>query len=64
MTDAKAGRSILQCPKCGFKVTERLPAGRGPAQCRCVACGETLKAQHCCVFCEFGSEPCRVNRSQ
>jgi len=42
MTDAKAGRSILQCPKCGFKVTERLPAGRGPAQCRCVACGETL----------------------
>ncbi|WP_425488622.1 GDCCVxC domain-containing (seleno)protein [Litorivivens lipolytica] len=53
-------RSIIQCPLCGFKVTERLPAGKAPSTADCVACGKAMQARGCCVFCDFGSVRCRA----
>ncbi len=51
-------RSILQCPHCGFKVTERMPAASCTIRYDCPACGHTLVASTSgCIFCLYGSEP-------
>ena len=51
-------RSVLQCPHCGFKWTERMPAGACVIRQRCEACGRDLCASGgLCVFCRHGSVP-------
>ncbi|HEY9035633.1 MAG TPA: GDCCVxC domain-containing (seleno)protein [Pseudomonadales bacterium] len=53
-------RSIMQCPHCGFKVTERMPVNMRVLRWQCPAC--TAMAEPavgaCCVFCCYGSQPC------
>ncbi len=53
-------RSILQCPHCGFKVTEQMPVDLRVQAWPCPACGATVtpKPGSCCVFCAWGSVPC------
>lgn len=51
-------RSILQCPHCGFKVTERMPAHACVIRLGCPACQRDMLGNHeGCVFCRFGSTP-------
>lgn len=53
-------RSIVQCPHCGFKVTERMPQGKKVRHFQCPACAQVLTAdeQQCCIFCRYGSVKC------
>ncbi len=53
-------RSIMQCPHCGFKVTERMPAKMKVLRWQCPACTAMIESPPtaCCVFCAYGSVPC------
>ena len=53
-------RSILQCPACGFKVTEQMPVDYCLVVYTCGACQKVMKPLpgDCCVFCSYGSIKC------
>lgn len=53
-------RSIVQCPYCGFKVTEKMPMQRKVMEYTCPACGKktTAREDECCIFCKLGNVPC------
>ena len=53
-------RSILQCPHCGFKVTEKIPLATTVRQWTCPACNKVSEAKKHCVFCDFGTVPCAL----
>jgi DNA-directed RNA polymerase subunit RPC12/RpoP len=52
--------SVITCPHCGHKATERMPADACQFFYVCKGCGEKLKplAGDCCVFCSYGSVRC------
>lgn len=53
-------RSILQCPRCGFKVTEGMSKSYCVLRYQCPACGFELSPTEAgrCVFCCHGSVAC------
>ena len=59
-------RSIMQCPHCGFKVTERMPANVRVLHWQCPACAAAAEPAVgvCCVFCAYGSLPCPQAQQQ
>ncbi|HEY9568621.1 MAG TPA: GDCCVxC domain-containing (seleno)protein [Thalassobaculum sp.] len=52
--------SIITCPTCGHRETERMPTDACQFFYDCKACGARLKPTpgHCCVFCSYGTVPC------
>jgi hypothetical protein len=52
--------STVQCPICGHRTTERMPADACQFFYDCKGCGQRLKPKpgDCCVFCSYGSVPC------
>lgn len=57
-------RSIVQCPYCHFKVTERMPASQRVMEWECPACHQhvSVTEEACCIFCEYGSVPCPLKQ--
>ncbi|RJQ42448.1 MAG: hypothetical protein C4534_10210 [Gaiellales bacterium] len=57
---ALALTSILQCPICGFKRGEHMPADACVRLYFCTRCGAQLRPRpgDCCVFCSYGSSKC------
>ena len=53
-------RTVVQCPQCGFKVTEKMPAARKGTVFHCPGCNEYshVPSEKCCVFCLFAKLPC------
>lgn len=53
-------RSIIQCPHCGFKTTERMPVNACIFFYECPACGGIVRPKpgDCCVFCSYGTVGC------
>jgi len=53
-------KSIIACPKCGFKAEEEMPTDVCQFFYECKCCKSLLKplAGDCCVFCSYGSVPC------
>ena len=53
-------KSVIKCPKCGFKREETIPTDSCQVLYKCSNCGEILQPQgeDCCVFCTYGSEKC------
>lgn len=53
-------RNVIQCPACGFKVTEQMPSSRKVMAYTCVACNVTTTASEseCCIFCKIGRLKC------
>jgi len=53
-------RSIVQCPHCHFKVTERMSTTQQVREWECPACHKRVQASPgaCCIFCEYGTVPC------
>lgn len=53
-------RSIITCPRCGFKKEETMPDDSCRVLYKCEKCGALLrpKGNDCCVFCSYGSVPC------
>lgn len=52
--------SMITCPYCGFAKKEAMPTDSCLYFYECSACHQLLRpnAEHCCVFCSFGSVPC------
>ena len=52
--------SIIPCPACGHRASERMPTDACQFFYDCKGCGKRLKpkAGDCCVFCSYGSVPC------
>lgn len=52
--------SVLTCPKCGHRKTERMPTDACLFFYECEGCKTLLKpkAGDCCVFCSYGTVPC------
>lgn len=52
--------SVLQCPGCGQRQTEKMPEDFCLYFYECPKCHIMLKAKKgdCCVFCSYGSVPC------
>lgn len=55
-----AGKSIITCPKCGFKKSEVLPTEICQLKYTCSGCNAVLLAKEgdCCVFCTYGDKKC------
>lgn len=53
-------KSIVTCPKCGFKKEEQMPTDSCMFSYKCENCGEVLypKQWDCCIFCSYGSVKC------
>lgn len=53
-------RAVIQCPACGFKVTERMPARSKVMTFECPACQKIshATASACCVFCLYARQQC------
>lgn len=53
-------RTVVQCPHCGFKVTEKMPMRQKVRVFHCPGCNEYshVDASQCCVFCQFARTPC------
>ena len=53
-------KSILVCPKCGFKKEKIMPINSCQYFYKCDSCKYILKPKigDCCVFCSFGSVKC------
>jgi predicted RNA-binding Zn-ribbon protein involved in translation (DUF1610 family) len=58
-------RNVVQCPACGFKTTERMPASFKQMAYTCPACGVETQArsEDCCVFCRIGRLSCPVQQA-
>jgi len=52
--------SVITCPHCGHKASERMPTDACQFFYDCNGCGEILKPDtgDCCVYCSFGSVKC------
>ncbi len=52
--------SIITCPKCGYKQSEKMPTNYCMYFYECKGCKEVLKPKRgdCCVFCSYGTFPC------
>jgi hypothetical protein len=53
-------KSVLTCPQCGHRHTERMPTNACQFFYECTACHTLLKPKpgDCCVFCSYGTVPC------
>lgn len=53
-------KSIIKCPKCGFKKEEAMPTNACQYFYYCCKCGTKLKPKSgdCCVYCSYGTVPC------
>jgi hypothetical protein len=53
-------RSIMTCPKCGYRSAETMPIDACQFFYQCLGCGGRLKPLpgDCCVFCSYGTAPC------
>ena len=53
-------KSIIACPKCGFKAEEEMPTDACQFFYECKSCGAVIKPKlgDCCVFCSYGSVAC------
>lgn len=53
-------RTVLQCPACGFKVTERMPLLEKVSVFVCPACEHITRISDdaCCIFCSYGRIAC------
>ena len=53
-------QSVITCPHCGYRATERMPADACQFFYDCRGCGELLKPKpgDCCVFCSYADRPC------
>ena len=52
--------SIITCPNCGHRKTEKMPLDACQFFYDCENCKTVLKPKpgDCCVFCSYGDEPC------
>ena len=52
--------SIITCPQCGVRRTERMPTDACLFLYQCSACKATLRPKpgDCCVFCSYGTVKC------
>ena len=52
--------SVITCPNCGHKASERMPTDACQFFYECEGCSTPLSPQvgDCCVFCSYGSVPC------
>ena len=52
--------SIITCPECGHKETEKMPIDACQWFYDCKACHTILKPKKgdCCVFCSYGTVAC------
>lgn len=51
--------ATLSCPKCKSKEDMNIPEGKCQLFYTCKACKQLIQAVNgCCVFCDYGSEPC------
>jgi hypothetical protein len=52
--------SMIVCPRCGHRKSERMPTDACRIVYGCEGCGALLRPEpgDCCVFCSFGSVPC------
>jgi hypothetical protein len=52
--------SILTCPNCGFRKSEKMPEDACQFFYSCLNCATRLRPKpgDCCVFCSFGSVKC------
>ena len=52
--------SVITCPHCGRKKTERMPVDACQILYECTGCGVDLRPKKgdCCVFCSYGSVRC------
>lgn len=53
-------KSVLTCPHCGHRSTERMPTDACKFFYECPHCHTLLKPKpgDCCVFCSYGSVSC------
>lgn len=53
-------RTVVQCPHCGFKVTEKMPMQRKVMVFHCPGCHEYthVESSQCCIFCQFAKQAC------
>ncbi len=53
-------KSIITCPKCGYKKEEEMPTDACQFFYECEQCKSILKPNQgdCCVYCSFGSVAC------
>jgi hypothetical protein len=58
--------SVLTCPQCGHRKTERMPTDACQFFYECASCGARLRprAGDCCVFCSYGSVKCPPMQAQ
>ncbi|MGH6769713.1 MAG: GDCCVxC domain-containing (seleno)protein [Xanthobacteraceae bacterium] len=52
--------SIITCPACGHRASERMPENACSIRYACTGCGVELVPYpgDCCVFCSYGSVHC------
>ena len=53
-------KSIITCPKCGYKKEEEMPTNACQFFYECTQCKTLLRPNEgdCCVYCSFGTVPC------
>jgi len=53
-------RTVMQCPACGFKTTEKMPSEKKIVCYQCEACGinSCVSQEQCCVFCAWARDRC------
>lgn len=53
-------RTVIQCPHCGFKITEKMPLSRKVMVYHCPSCNEYshVDSAQCCIFCQFARLSC------
>ena len=64
-TDNKQIKSVITCPKCGFKKSETVPTDHCLIAYTCTKCHKriTPKKGDCCVFCSYGTVKCPTGDS-
>ena len=65
MSVAPIHESVLTCPVCGFRKTERMPTDACQFFYECTACRTVVRPRpgECCVFCSYGSVKCPSRQS-
>jgi DNA-directed RNA polymerase subunit RPC12/RpoP len=53
-------QSVIKCPKCSFKKSEKMPTDACQYFYKCSNCGVLLKPLQgdCCVYCSHGTKKC------
>ncbi|NRB38675.1 MAG: hypothetical protein HRU20_09450 [Pseudomonadales bacterium] len=59
-------RTVVQCPHCGFKVTEKMPVSRKVVVFHCPGCNEYshVSESECCIFCQYARHACPEKQQQ